>query len=161
MGLNLAWLFFHYFIPWCLVQAFMVRSVHLDCSFWSGRAACLSLAFILLCWEARCLWVPMLPDCDDIAVFEDMKSVQKSSAAASNPRHSSLRNLSRSRALRRAIRCLRLWAQRQQVSHGRHLLILITTEWIWNTRSRTVLCYVFDNWQGVWLGRIASCISGV
>ena len=75
-------------------------------------------------------------------------------------RYCSLLNLSRRRALRRAIRCLRLWAQCQQVSHGRHLLILITTEWIWNTRSRTALCYVFDNWQGVWLGRKASCITG-
>ena len=48
----------------------MVRSVHLDCSFWSVRAARLSLAFILLCWEACCLQVPIRLDCEDTAVFE-------------------------------------------------------------------------------------------
>lgn len=48
----------------------MVRSVHLDCSFWSGRVACPSLAFILLCWEACCLQVPILPDCEETAVFD-------------------------------------------------------------------------------------------
>ena len=48
----------------------MVRSVHLDCSCCSVRAARLSLAFILLCWEACCLRVPILLDCEDTAVFE-------------------------------------------------------------------------------------------
>ena len=48
----------------------MVRSVHLDCSCWSVRAARLSLAFILLCWDACRLRVPILIDCEDTAVFE-------------------------------------------------------------------------------------------
>ena len=48
----------------------MVRSVHLDCSCWSVRAARLSLAFILLCWDACRLRVPILIDCEDAAVLE-------------------------------------------------------------------------------------------
>ena len=46
----------------------MVRSVHLDCSFLSGPVACASLAFILLCWEACSLWLPVSPEFEDIAV---------------------------------------------------------------------------------------------
>ena len=53
----------------------MVRSVHLDCSFFSGPVACPSPAFILLYWEACSLWVPMSPEYEHIAIediaFED------------------------------------------------------------------------------------------
>ena len=48
----------------------MVRSVHLDCSFWSGPVACTSLAFILLYWEACSLWLPVSPEFENIAVVD-------------------------------------------------------------------------------------------
>ena len=116
----------------------MVRSVHLDCSFWSGRAARLSLAFILLCWDACCLRVPILLDCEDTAVFEicseDERCGEQSDVLGCE------HNASKS-----AMDGICVFSSQQSESE---------------TSDLEQFCYAFDNWQGVWLGRIASCISG-
>ena len=136
----------------------MVRSVHLDCSFWSGRAACLSLAFILLCWEVACGF-----QCCLTVMIQQF---------------SKIRNLSRSQALRRATQDIAVFeicpevercGEQFDVLGCEHnasksamdgICVFSSQQSESETSDLEQFCYAFDNWQGVWLGRIASCISG-
>ena len=116
----------------------MVRSIHLDCSCWSVRAARLSLAFILLCWDVCRLRAPILIDCEDTAVFEICSEDERCGEQSDVLGYEHIGSKS-------AMDGICLFSSQQSESE---------------TSDLEQFCYAFDNWQGGWLGRIASCISG-